>query len=771
MKRTMKKYNFYLVVIIGLIYFSNSVIGQNNNGILTKYVNPFIGTGVIEGSALSGNNYPGVSVPFGMVQLSPDTKDTPNWGAASGYDYNDNRIYGFSHTHLSGTGVAELFDILLLPYTGDLKFNGSENAFYSHFSHETEEAFPGYYKVELSDFDIKAELTASPHAGYHRYTYHGKGSRKVLFDLNHSMRKSDWNTNIISSQIEMVNDSTIRGYRIITGWAPLRKIYFYAKFSQPIVKTTVFSGNERYDNERVVNGKGLKAILNFEDGLSEVSVQIGISQVSKENAKMNLESEIKGWDFNSVTNSSNLKWEHELQKIKIEGEEKMKEIFYTAMYHSFLQPNNIADVNGEYVAPDFTINKSKSKSYYSTFSLWDTYRGAHPLYTLVQPKRSADFVNSMLDYYDSFGILPIWQLWGQENYCMIGNHSIPVIVDAAFSGIKGFDLQRAYEAIKKSSETDHFNSPFNVWEKYGYFPENIQSQSVSLALEVAYDDWCVAMLAKKLEKKDDYEHFLMRSKFYKNLYDDSTGFFRAKDDQNNWIEPFDPLSYGANGGNPFTEGNAWQYFWYVPHDIAGLINLVGGSEKFNEKLDTFFTLDDNLVDKNDNASGFIGQYAHGNEPSHHIAYLYDYIGKPWKTQFYVSEILEKMYNTSTSGYAGNEDCGELSSWYVFSSMGFYPVNPTGQIFSIGTPIFEKTILNYSKENQFIITAKNVSKENIYIQSAKLNGMKYSKNYLLKEDIMKGGTLEFVMGNKPNKHWGNRNEDIPTNAKMNDFFAN
>jgi predicted alpha-1,2-mannosidase len=727
----------------------------------TTYVNPFIGTGAATGSPLSGNNYPGATVPFGMVQLSPDTRNVPDWSVACGYNYNDTTIAGFSHTHLSGTGVAELFDVMLMPFSGPVvKAAPGENPYQSKFSHKEEEAHPGYYRVELQDYAINAELTATAHTGFHRYTFPKGKESHIVIDLDHSMKKSDWNTRIIASQISFPNDHTIEGYRVITGWAPMRKVYFHAEFSHPIIRNYITDGGNAYNNASVVNGTAIKAILDFDTSNSQqVLVKVGLSATSIENARLNLEAEVPAWDFDGTVKTADAVWEKELSKIKIKGTEQQKEIFYTALYHTFLQPNILSDVDGSYPAPDFTIQKSATP-YYSTFSLWDTYRGAHPLYTLLQPQRSADFVNSMLTYYKSFGYLPIWQLGGQENYCMIGNHAIPVITDAILKGLPGIDRNAAYEAVKNSSLREHPGSPFAIWEKYGYIPENLKSQSVSLTLEMAYDDWCVAKLAQRLGKTEDYNHFTKRSQFYKNLYDSHIGFFRAKDDKAQWIGPFDPLKYGANGGYPFTEGNGWQYFWYVPHDVKGLIDMVGSDKLFTDKLDTFFTLEDHPEEINDNASGFIGQYAHGNEPSHHIAYLYDYAGQPWKTQYYVAEIMNKMYNTTSSGYAGNDDCGELSAWYVFSALGFYPVNPANGVYAIGTPALKEAVIQLDNGRTFTVTAKNVSAENKYIQRAKLNGRAYSKTYITHTDITAGGVLEFTMGNKPSKKWGTEQQDKP-----------
>lgn len=744
-------------ITAALLLTAANLFAQQKDIPLTSYVNPFIGTGAVDKNSLSGSNFPGPTTPFGFVQLSPDTEDKPD-DPASGYDYNKNTIVGFSHTHLSGTGVADLFDVLLMPATG-----AASPSAISTFSHKQETAKPGYYQVKLQDYAINAELTATQHVGMHRYTFPAGKEAHVLIDLDHSLNKGRtyWSCKIIGAQIRVINDRTIEGYRILTGWAKLRKVYFHAEFSQPILSTVLYSGKRGNLNTPVINGTNIKAALNFDTKTNtELLVKVALSPVSTANAEENMKAELSGWDFDGTVRQTAAKWEKELSKISVQGTPEQKEIFYTGLYHAYTQPNNLADVNGDYQASDLTVKNAPDKKHYSTFSLWDTYRAAHPLYTLTQPARTADFINSMLRQYDTYGYLPIWQLWGDENYCMIGNHAIPVIVDAALKGIKGFDLEKAFAAVKGSSVTNHPGSPFTDWEKYGYIPEDIQSQSVSITLEMAYDDWCVAQLARKLGKNDDYSHFMKRSSFYTNLYDAKTGFFRAKNKTGEWLSPFNPLKYGGNGGNPYTEGNAWQYFWYVPQDIPSLISLVGGAQAFNHKLDQFFTLKDLPGEVNGNASGFIGQYAHGNEPSHHVAYLYDYSAQPWKTQFYVSKILNELYNNSHSGYSGNEDCGQMSSWYTFSAMGFYPVNPASGIYMIGSPILKSAMLRLDNGRTFSVSTQNAGKENPYIQSVRLNGKAYDKTYLTQKDITRGGKLEFIMGKKPNYQWGTKAASVP-----------
>ena len=726
-------------LLAAFILSVNCISAQN----LTRWVNPFIGTGAVQ-SSLSGNNYPGATVPFGMVQLSPDTREAPDWAQASGYDYNDSIIYGFSHTRLSGTGASDFIDILLFPTISDKRK--------STFTHQHEQARPGYYQVLLKDEKIQAELTASVHVGVHRYTCSDGDQLKLWLDLDHSANKGSWNRRIIQSQLRMVSPTVVEGYRIITGWAKLRKIYFHLEFSQPILSNQLYDGNRMYENTPVINGTELRGLFCFDKKWNkELICKVALSPVSIENARLNMATEVPGWDFEYIARAAETSWEKELKKIIIQGTDLQKKIFYTALYHTMVQPNTMSDVNGEYMASDYvTRSVAKGEVHYSTFSLWDTFRAAHPLYTLIHTHRIPDFVKSMMRQYDYYGYLPVWQLWGQDNYCMIGNHSIPVIVDAVLKGVAGVDEEKAYEAVFNSSIVSHPNSPFEVWEKYGYMPENIQTQSVSITLEQAFDDWCVAQLAKRLGKEKDYNHFMKRSAFYRNLFNSKTGFFQPKNDKGEWIEPFDPYKYGANGGYPFTEGNAWQYFWYVPQNIPDLISLTGGNKAFVAKLDTFFTVSYQSGALNDNASGFVGQYAHGNEPSHHVAYLYACAGEPWKTQKYVAYIMNELYNDSSSGYAGNDDCGEMSAWYVFGALGFYPVNPVSGEYVIGTPMLEEAVIQLPGRKTFTVKAPRKEDNEVYICSMKLNGEKYTKNYITHQDIMKGGILEFVMTASPGK---------------------
>lgn len=753
----MKNKIFALVTF--LLFSQLGLFAQTANEAVdyTKFVNVFIGTGAVDANSLSGSNFPGACAPFGLVQLSPDTREYPD-DPCSGYDYNDKTIVGFSHTHLNGTGCPDLYDFLFMPFGGDIQWqcgsdDGKTKGFRSAYRHETEKAYPGYYSVVLDDYNIKAELTTTEHCGMHRYSFANSDPVHVMIDLDHSLvRNSQYRyCRIIAAQARVVDSKTIEGYRIISGWAPFRKVYFRAEFSRPFDSHVFKAGRDIFENIPVANNSNLKLVLNFDkDNSQPLVVKVGLSSVSAEGARENLKAEINGFDFDGIVAQTNKTWNKELSCVDIEGTPKQKRIFYTGLYHLFIQPNNIADVSGDYMATDGSIRHAADGTHYSTFSLWDTYRAAHPFYTLVQQKRTAAFINSMLRQYDTYGYLPIWQLWGEENYCMIGNHAIPVIVDAFFKGIPGVDYQKAYEAVKASSTTSHRNAPFNILDKYGYFPEDLQTQSVSLTLEIAYDDWCVAQLAKKLGHEDDYQFFLNRSGDYKNLFDKADGFFRAKDSKGNWIEPFNPLAYGGNGGFPFTEGNAWQYLWYVPQDVPSFIDLMGGDQKFVAKLDTFFTLNAKPEDVNGNASGFIGQYAHGNEPSHHIVYLYNFTSQPWKAQYYSAKIMNEQYNDLQSGYSGNEDCGQMSAWYLFSSMGFYPVNPANSVYCFGSPQLEKATINFPDGKQFKMTANNAGGDNIYIQKIILNGKPYKKNYITHQDIVNGGVIEFFMGKKPNK---------------------
>lgn len=736
--RNIKKLLF--VVPFGLIALFNAS-GQT----FTSYVNPFIGTGSFDEHSLSGNCYPGATVPFGMVQPGPDTRQAPSFGDdGNGYYYADNVMYGFSHTRLSGTGVSDFIDILLMPTT-----NKSEWVPVSSFSHDDEEAHPGYYRVKLQTYGIDAELSATTRCGIHHYTFPSGADQRLTLDLDHSSIKGRWGRTVINSQIRVISPTVIEGFRTITGWAKLRNIYFHIELSKPIVAHELMDGDFAVYDAPVINGEELHGVFDFDsNSANDLTVKLAISPVSIENARENMAAEAQSWDFDSYRSSADKEWDKYLGRIEVEGTDRDKTIFYTAMYHTMVQPNTMSDVNGEYMATDYSIRKMpEGKTFYSTFSLWDTYRAAHPLYNLIVPEKNEEFAESLLLHHESYGHLPVWVLWGQENYCMIGNHSLPVLVDLAMKNIGNIDKKRILDACVESVTHTHLNFPSEVWEKYGYMPENLQSQSVSITLEESFDDWCVAQLAQSLGEKDIYERFAARSRYYEALFNPEHGFFQAKNDKGEWIEPFDPLKYGANGGNPYTEGNPWQWLWYVPHDVDRLISLLGGNKAFVKKLDDFFSITDTSGEKNVNASGFVGQYVQGNEPGHHAAYLYNYAGEPRKTQKMVHHIIEEFYNTQSTGYAGNDDCGEMSAWYIFSSMGFYPVNPASDEYAISSPVFSNVKIHLANGKTFTIEAPKKDKSEIYIKKQSIDGKPYNSNILKYETIMNGSTLQFKLSSK------------------------
>lgn len=717
-----------------------------NAGEFTRYVNPFIGTGNMEGG-LSGNCYPGATTPFGMVQVCADTHPAPDWYNASGYNYNDSTIYGFSHTRLSGTGVSDLIDITLFPTITDRVT--------SAFSHANEEACPGYYSVQLADEGIRAELSATPRVGIHRYTFPaGAPEKRIWVDVDHSMAKGSWGCHIIQAQLRQVAPDIVEGYRVITGWAKMRRVYFSIEFSEPVEIVELRDGDRVLsDGTTVINGNAPRGLFRVKGAGNDVVAKVGISPVSAAGARQNRMEEARDNDFGRYVAAADSVWDAHLGRIEIEASPEQKTTFYTALYHTMIQPNLFSDSNGEFMLPDYSTSRAPAgEKRYTTFSLWDTYRAAHPLYTILYPEVNRDFVNSMLDHYDAYGYLPIWQLWGQDNYCMIGNHAIPVVVDAVLKGTPGVDAERAFRAVKGSSVNSHTNSPFGVWEKYGYMPEDLQTQSVSITLEMAYDDWCVAQLAKYLGNEDDYAHFMARASNFRNLYNPDSGFFQARNSDGKWLEGFDPVMHGANGGSPFTEGNAWQYLWYVPQDMDALVELTGGKKAFEKKLDTFFTLVEEREYKNQNVSGEIGQYAHGNEPSHHVALLYNWAGRPDKSAAMVHRILTSLYDNTSAGYAGNDDCGEMSAWYVFNALGFYPVNPASGEYAIAAPLFKRAVVHLPSGKDFTITADRRDAAHTRVKSLQVNGSKRDVSgrsvealTLRHSDLMDGGSMVFTIG--------------------------
>jgi len=736
-----------LLTVLLLLPFLLSAQSAND---YTKYVNPFIGTQTDETGALSGSTFPGATMPQGMVQLSPETELMVTWDPCSGYDYNKDIIYGFTHTHLSGTGCTDLIDVSLMPLSRAVTPEQLAAAdFGQHYSHDKESARPGYYQVLLQESDVNVELSATVRTGIHKYTFPEGKTQTIVLDLDrgtfrgeayYSKRRA---YDVIQAQIRIVDDHTIEGYRVITGWAKMRKVYFRAEFSKPIAQHILMNGGLNVGNSDVVNGRTLRAALSFDpkDG-NELMVKVAISPVDNEGARKNMLAEAQSWDFDQYVKAAHNVWQKELSRIDIDGTDEQKTIFYTGFYHVLMQPNTMSDADGRYMDTNFEIKQMpKGQTYHSTFSLWDTFRAAHPLYTLIAPDIAAQFVRDMVLHHQTYGYLPIWDLWGQDNYCMIGNHAIPVLADAILAEIPGINVEEAYKAMVESSTRSHFNSPFEVWEKYGYMPQTLQDESVSITMEQAFDDACVALVAKKLGKTEDYERFYRRSMFYKNLFDLETGFFRPKDENGNWLDGFDPLSYEQPC---FVEGNAWQYMWFVPQDPQGLIDLFGGTKGFLKKLDENFSLTATSGEINGNASGFIGQYAHGNEPSHHTVYLYNFAGKPERTQELVEQVRSEFYRATPCGYAGNDDCGQMSAWYIFSALGFYPFHAGSAEYVIGTPLFTKATLHLENGKDFIITAPNKTPERIYVKSVKLNGKPIKDYKISHQQIMAGGVLEFIL---------------------------
>lgn len=727
---------FSLLTTLYLLLFSFSSYSQVKD--YTSLVNPFIGTGG------HGHTYPGASMPFGMVQLSPDTRLT-GWDGCSAYHYSDTIIYGFSHTHLSGTGCSDYGDILIMPMANTYRLKNTKYA--SSFAHYNETASPGYYSVLLNS-NIKAELTASSRTGFHKYTWAEDQTPYIILDLTHR-------DEVIESSLEIVNDTLVRGMRRSKAWAQDQYVYFEIQFSQPIQDGVIATNDTLRKNVKKAEGKNVKAYFSFAKGTRIVMLKVGISAVSIDGADKNINSEIPGWDFNAQKELAEAAWNKELGKIEVEGGTTDEQtIFYTALYHALLNPNLYMDVDGQYRGTDLKIHKANGFDNYTVFSLWDTYRAEHPLFTLIEQKKTNDFINTFLNQYKNGGLLPVWELSGNETFCMIGYHSVPVIADAYIKGIKGFDTLAIFNAMKRSAEADTFGLKY--YKKYGHIPGDKESESVSRTLEYAYDDWCIAQMAKSLKKDDDFKTYIQRAQYYKNIFDPVTGFMRAKMN-GGWYTPFDPTEVNNN----YTEANCWQYSFYVPQDISTLMELQGGKQKFSDKLDSLFYGNYKLSGRDQaDITGLIGQYAHGNEPSHHMAYLYNYAGKPWKTQEVVHKIESEMYLNKTDGLIGNEDCGQMSAWYVLSAMGLYQVCPGNEQYAIGTPVFKKITIHLENGKDFIISSKNLSSKNFYIQSCTLNGKAYSNSFFTHTEIMKGGELNFKMDSVPNKSWATADENCP-----------
>ncbi|MDR1808923.1 MAG: GH92 family glycosyl hydrolase [Prevotella sp.] len=688
---------------------------------LIDYVNPFIGT---DGH---GHTFPGAASPFGMVQLSPDT-GLKGWDWCSGYHYSDSAIIGFSHTHLTGTGRSDLMDVMLMPFTGDL------HAMPSRFSHDEEQAKPGYYKVRLPDDNITVELTVTPRCGFHKYTFPKTDKAHILLDLTHHYATDS----LKYLSLKVVDEQTIVGERQTKGWGDTgelywseQQLYFAIRFSKPFSADTT-------DVARPIQ----QLVLNYQTNEDEaVYVKAGISAVSIENALLNLDTEIPAWDFDKALTDVQDAWEAELSKIDADAPEKEKTIFYTALYHSLLAPYLFNDVNGEYRGFDAQTHRAEGFTNYTVMSLWDTFRAENPLFTLIETDRVNDVIRSMLAQYDEYDLLPVWSLWASETNCMIGYHSIPVIVDAYFKGIRNYDVEKVYAAMKTSAMQDNFG--INLLKEYGYIPYDKYNKSVSTALEYCYDDWCIAQMAKDLGKTDDYEYFTNRSQSYKTYFDPEYKLMNGFSSDQKFRRPFDPF-YSSYGQCDWVEGNSWQYSFFAPHDISGLIKLFGSDEQFADALDALFTIHSNLSDDAPiDITGLIGQYAHGNEPSHHVAYLYRYVNQPAKTQERVHQIMTEFYTDKPDGLCGNEDCGQMSAWYVFSAMGFYPVNPAAGIYILGKPMLRSAEIKTGRK-PFKMLAHNLTDKTIHVKSVRLNGTNYDNYYITHEDIANGGTLEFFM---------------------------
>ena len=708
------------------------------------YVDPFIGTG------FHGHTYPGATVPHGAVQLSPDTR-RGGWDACSGYHYTDSTLLGFSHTHLSGTGCADLADVLLRPTSRPVTLGGEGDIYRpALFSHQKEQARPGYYSVELPDEQIKAELTATTYAGMHRYTFKGGKEASIILDLAHSV--ADWEQ-IYNTSVEQTSPTEITSMRHTLTWVDNQYIYFVAQFSKPIQKILYVKDHKEVAVDGRLEGSDVQAVLSFGNE-EEVIVKVGLSIVSAENARENLLHDMPDFNFDAISQQVHATWNEVLSKVQVKGgtEDQLKN-FYTAWYHALVVPNVVSDVNGQYRRHDSSIGQvEQGKKMYSTFSLWDTFRAWHPLMTLTNTGLVNDMIQSLLNMYEVSGELPIWPLSAGETGTMIGYHSVSVIADAYLKGIRGFDAEKALEAMIVSSEKNKKNAAEYI--QCGYISSN-RRESVSCLLEYAYDDWAIAQMAKEMGKEEVYETYIRRSQSYHQVFDGITRFFRAKRLDGNWEENFVPEEVGRE----FTEATAWQYRFFVPHDVNGLVQLFGGADEFSQALDDLFSTTKGVAGHLSDITGLIGQYAHGNEPSHHMAYLYNYIGQPWKTQVWTRRLLNEMYQPTPEGISGNEDCGQMSAWYILSAMGFYPVCPGSNEFVLTTPLFEQVDLRLANGKTLTITANN-PKKNVYIDQVTLNGRIIDKNFITYEQLMEGGVLAYTLVDEPNKERGTSVDSFP-----------
>lgn len=716
---------------LGSMLIGCSTSQDEKNIDYTQYVNPFIG------AADNGHTFPGACRPFGMIQTSPVT-GAVGWRYCSEYVYEDSIIWGFTQTHLNGTGCMDLGDVLVMPVTG--KRQRQWNEYRSGFSKETEKATPGYYSVTLDEPDVTAELTATTHTALHRYTFHKADSASLLIDLQHgpAWRDEQYHSQVSFCETNWENDSTLTGHVINKVW--VNQVYYFAmKFNRPVIASS--------ELPMAATEKGKRIIATFDmKPEDQLLMKVALSTTGVEGAKANLTAELNGWDFEGVRQTAKNEWNSYLSRIDVEGTTDEKTNFYTSFYHALIQPNEISDIDGKYRNAKDEIVQATGDKFYSTFSTWDTYRAAHPFYTLMVPERVDGFVNSLVDQCETIGYLPIWGLWGGETFTMIANHSVPIIAEAYAKGFRGFDAERAFNAIKQTQTVSHpLKSNWENYTKYGYFPTDLtEAESVSSTLESVYDDYAAADMAKRMGKEEEAAYFAKRADYYKNLFDPSTKFMRPKKADGTWKSPFNPSQVGHSEsiGGDYTEGNAWQYTWHVQHDVPGLIALFGGEEAFLQKLDSVFTV--KLETTQADVTGLIGQYAHGNEPSHHVAYLYTLAGRPERTQELIRQIFDTQYLPKPNGLCGNDDCGQMSAWYIFSAMGFYPVNPVSGEYVFGAPQFPKFTLHLADGKTFTILAEGLSEEHKYIDSITLNGKPYTKNYITHEDILKGGTLVYKM---------------------------
>ncbi len=733
-----KKIQKSVVYIVSLALISLLIIscqdGSNRKN-YTQYVDPFIGTGA------HGHTYPGASLPFGMVQLSPDTRlDT--WDGCSGYHYSDSSIIGFSHTHLSGTGVSDYGDILFLPFTGDNKWEpgkkeSPDTGYRSRFSHKVESASPGFYSVHLKDDAIDVELTTTTRVGFHKYEYPKGDTAKILIDLSHR-------DPLVDAFINQISDTEIEGYRRSKLWAGDQYVYFVARFSEPISHIE-FKQAEKEAFTGIPPAAFQKAVLTFEK-TNSVKVKVALSAVDCEGARKNLETELSDWNFTAVKEEANEIWNEHLGRIEVEGGNRSEmRNFYTAFYHSLLTPNISSDVDGAYRGMDLKVHRDENFTNYTVFSLWDTFRTLHPLLTITHPEEAGKFCESLIRKGEQFGEIPMWELASNDTRCMIGYHGVSVLADFILKYPDKIDVERAFEVMTKSAHVE--KRGINYYRELGFVPYNRSSQAVSKTLEYAYNDWCIAQVAKHLGKTDDYNYYMGCSQFYKNLYDQESGFMRPRDDKHQWEDDFDPMRVGFS----YTEGNSFQYSLFVPHDIEGLKELVGGEMAFEKWLDRLFATEiDHDLGEDTDVTGLIGNYAHGNEPSHHLAYLYNYTSSPWKAQKRTHQILTELYQDNPAGICGNEDCGQMSAWYVMSAMGIYSVNPGGNTYALTSPLFEKVKLNLPNGKCFTISVDKSAQEDIFIKDLLLNGESYHLNFINHDDLIQGGEIKYTLTGNPDQ---------------------